>query len=72
MDGTLLHYMQLTPEKASEEIKRIMQEVKNVGGTFVSVWHNETVNDLGQWKGFRKVFEEMNSLGFEWANNTNN
>ncbi|WP_346858837.1 polysaccharide deacetylase family protein [uncultured Draconibacterium sp.] len=72
MDGTLLHYMQLTPEKAIEEIKQVMQEVKNVGGTFVSVWHNETVNDLGQWKGFRKVFEEMNSLGFEWANSTSN
>ena len=45
-----------------------MQEVKNVGGTFVSVWHNETVNDLGTWEGFRDVFEQMNKLGFEWAN----
>ena len=68
MDGTLRYYLQLPPEKAFEEIKKIMQEVKNVGGTFVSVWHNETVNDLGTWKGFRKVFEQMNKLGFEWAN----
>ena len=68
MDGTLRYYLQLPPEKAFEEIKKIMQEVKNVGGTFVSVWHNETVNNLGTWKGFRKVFEQMNKLGFEWAN----
>lgn len=68
MDGTLRHYMQLSPEKAMDEIRSIMQEVKNVGGTFVSVWHNETVNDTGQWKGYREVFEEMNRLGFEWAN----
>ena len=68
MDGTLKHYLQLNPDDALAEIRKVMQEVKNVGGTFVSVWHNETVNDLGQWKGFRKVFEEMNKLGFQWAN----
>lgn len=71
MDGTLKHYMQLKPEKAFEETKRIMQEVKNVGGTFVSVWHNETVNNLDQWKGYQEVFEKMNKLGFEWANEAN-
>jgi hypothetical protein len=68
MDGTLLHYMKLSPEKAFEEIKTVMNEVKQVGGTFVSIWHNETVNDLGEWKGYRKVFEKMNKLGFQWAN----
>ncbi len=68
MDGTFTHYLHLPPDKAWEEIKAIMKEVKNVGGTFVSVWHNETVNDLGIWKGYRAVFEEMNALGFAWAN----
>ncbi len=68
MDGTLRHYLQLPPEKAFAEIKELMQEVKNVGGTFVSIWHNETVNDTGLWKGYQQVFEKMNQLGFEWAN----
>ncbi len=68
MDGTLLHYLNLSPEKALIEIEKIMHEIKNVGGTFVSIWHNETVNDLGEWKGFREVFEKMNQLGFKWAN----
>ncbi len=67
MDGTLRNYMQLTPEKAFEEIEKIMLEVKKVGGTFVSVWHNETVNNIGRWEGYREVFEKMNKLGFEWA-----
>lgn len=68
MDGTLVHYQALSPEAAFEEIKSIMAEVKEVGGTFVSIWHNETVNDLGEWKGYREVFEKMNQLGFQWAN----
>jgi hypothetical protein len=68
MDGTLLHYQSLSPEAAFDEIKSIMTEIKNVGGTFVSIWHNETINDLGEWKGYRDVFEKMNQLGFQWAN----
>lgn len=68
MDGTLLHYLRLSPEKAFEEIKNIMLEVKNVGGTFVSIWHNETVNNRDLWNGYQEVFEKMNHLGFEWAN----
>lgn len=72
MDGTLLHYLKLSPEDAFTEIEKIMYEVKEVGGTFVSIWHNETVNDLGEWKGYREVFEKMNLLGFKWANEQSN
>lgn len=68
MDGTLRHYLQLSPDDALQEINNIMQEVKNVGGTFVSVWHNETVNNKDLWKDYRQVFEKMNQLGFKWAN----
>jgi hypothetical protein len=68
MDGTLLNYMKSSTDEAFEEIKSIMKEIKEVGGTFVGIWHNETVNDLGEWKGYREVFEKMNKLGFDWAN----
>jgi len=67
LDGAFTHYMKLSPEKAWEETRRIMEEVKNVGGTFVGVWHNESVNDQGIWKGYQQVFEKMNKLGFEWS-----
>lgn len=68
MDGTLQQYLRLSPKDAWDELEKIMQEVKNVEGTFVSIWHNETVNNQGDWKGFREVFEKMNHLGFKWAN----
>jgi len=68
MDGTLRNYLKLSPDEAFKETERLMNEVKNVGGTFVSIWHNETVNDRGDWKGYREVFEKMNRLGFKWAN----
>ena len=68
MDGTFTHYLHLSPDKAWQEIQKIMLEVKNIGGTFVSIWHNETVTDKGIWKGYREVFETMNKTGFQWAN----
>lgn len=65
MDVTLRHYLNLKPEEAIAEIEVLMQEVKKVGGTFSAIWHNETVNDTGEWSGYREVFEKMNKLGFE-------
>jgi hypothetical protein len=64
----LRNYLKLSPEEAFKETEMLMNEVKKVGGTFVSIWHNETVNDSGEWKGYREVFEKMNRLGFKWTN----
>lgn len=68
MDVTLQQYLRYKPDRAWDEIRSLMREVKETGGTFVSVWHNESVNDHGQWKGYREVFEKMNELGFRWTN----
>lgn len=68
MDVTLRDYLDLSPEEALKKIETLMEEVKNVGGIFSSIWHNETVNDQGHWEGYREVFEKMNTKGFEWAN----
>ena len=68
MDVTLRDYMHLSPDEASEEIEQLMHEVKQVNGTFISIWHNETLTDIGAWKGYREAFENMNQLGFKWAN----
>ena len=68
MDITLRDYMKLSPDEAFQEIEKIMMVVKQVNGTFVSIWHNETITDSGDWKGYREVFEKMNQLGFKLAN----
>ena len=68
MDITLRDYMKLSPDEAFQEIENLMVKVKQVNGTFVSIWHNETITDSGDWKGYREVFEKMNQLGFKLAN----
>jgi hypothetical protein len=68
MDVTLHDYMGLAAKEAMIETEDLMLEVKKVGGTFCSIWHNETLNEESEWKHYREVFMKMNKLGFEWTN----
>ncbi len=63
MDVTLQQYLSLTPHEALDRIKKISQMVKQVGGTFLSLWHNESLSGQGIWKGWREVFEGMAEEG---------
>jgi hypothetical protein len=58
MDSTLRHYQQLDVLEAMEIIAQLKSEVRNTGGDFVSLWHNETVAEQGDWVGWRAVWEE--------------
>jgi hypothetical protein len=42
MEGTLRDYNKLSSTQATEYISQLMQEVKNNGGEFVSIWHNDS------------------------------
>ncbi len=68
MDVTLKNYLKMDPEQAWLQIEKLMLEVKNVNGTFVSLWHNESLKDSGQWLGWRKVFEQILEKGLKYAN----
>ncbi len=59
MDGTLRDYLNLTPRDASDRIKKLIDEVKQVNGTFISLWHNESLCDQKRWTGWREVYENL-------------
>ena len=65
MDGTLKDYMDLTPADAVEQIRKLIDEVKKVDGTFTSLWHNESLSDEKRWEGWRKVYEELLAMAAE-------
>ncbi len=59
MEGTLRDYKQIQAAEALSYIKPIIDEIKAVNGTFISLWHNESLSNEKRWKGWRKVFKEM-------------
>lgn len=59
MEATLKYYMKLSTEESKRVVSQIIQKVKDVDGTFMSLWHNETLTDTGNWQGWRDVFLHM-------------
>jgi len=59
MDGTLNSYLKLSPDQALEKTIGIIKEIKNVNGEFISIWHNETLSDWREWKGWRKLYQQV-------------
>jgi hypothetical protein len=59
MDTTLNDYMKLTPKQSLGKIKELKDEVKAVQGTFITLFHNESLSDYLRWKGWRRLYESM-------------
>lgn len=57
MDGALKTYRNLRPYEARMEIESMIHLIKEVNGTFVSLWHNESLGTTPQWSGWREVYE---------------
>ena len=65
MDQTLRKYMGLSPEKAIAVLEELIANVKSVNGDFISLWHNESINDFGVWKGWKNVYLKLCEIGIE-------
>ncbi|MGD0583590.1 MAG: polysaccharide deacetylase family protein [Bacteroidales bacterium] len=62
MDATLYQYKNLTPEGAGEVVSGLIDETRNVGGLFMTIWHNTSLLETGEWHGWRGLFESMLKL----------
>lgn len=65
MDTTLNDYMGLTPRQSLGKIRELKNEVKAVNGTFVTLFHNESLSNYMRWKGWSKVFESMLKIAID-------
>ncbi|GAC1592508.1 MAG: polysaccharide deacetylase family protein [Ginsengibacter sp.] len=59
MEGSLFHYLKQSPEQAIKTINKLIEEVRNVNGTFISIWHNHTLSNYGEFSGWKVVHDNM-------------
>ena len=59
MDACLKYYCKMEAEDIFERIKPIINEVKKVNGTLVTLWHNESLSGINPWIGWEQLYEEM-------------
>ncbi len=62
IDKTLFDSLKLNSEEAIQKISDYIHIIKKYNGVFVSLWHNETLQDIKPWKSWKTVFEEMLNL----------
>lgn len=58
MDVTLSEYKKLNPLSASEAVKEITDWIRQSGGLFVTIWHNTSLLDKSEHRGWRELFEQ--------------
>jgi len=56
MDSAMIDNMHLTPEQAEEEVKNLLDKVKKAGGEAIGIWHNYSLSEKGQYRGWQAVF----------------
>lgn len=59
MDSTLQKYMKLTPDEAVDQYRTLIGELRQVGGTFCCIVHNQNLGEIFGWQGWRRVYEQM-------------
>ncbi|WP_233188536.1 polysaccharide deacetylase family protein [Tenacibaculum sp. SG-28] len=59
MDTTLNDYMKLTPKQSLGKIRDLKNEVKKVNGTFITLFHNESLSAYQRWRGWSRLYGSM-------------
>ncbi len=59
MDGTLNEYLHLNIHEAMMVSEKIITCIKKYKGSFIPLWHNNTLSNTGIWSGWREVFEKQ-------------
>ncbi|MDT8402354.1 MAG: hypothetical protein RQ743_11720 [Bacteroidales bacterium] len=54
---TYMKYKRYDQKETLKSISNLINRTKEVGGIFVSIWHNTSLADEGEWERWRKVFE---------------
>ncbi|MFM9053098.1 MAG: polysaccharide deacetylase family protein [Bacteroidota bacterium] len=59
MDATLRNYLLLKPDEVMARVKPLIIETMNNGGTFMTLWHNESLSEKAPWNEWSGIYEEI-------------
>ncbi len=60
MDGTLIYYQNITAKQAWPHLQPIVDAVKEVDGTLITVWHNRIFSETEpEWVGWNDLFSKL-------------
>ena len=62
MEANYQYFHKVGEERLWTEIKQLIDEVKKVNGTFISVWHNHSFSEMYEFKGWKNKYEQFVNL----------
>ncbi|MDQ2720025.1 MAG: polysaccharide deacetylase family protein [Bacteroidota bacterium] len=45
--------------ESSQQILDLIKEVKKVNGTFISIWHNDTISETAEYRDWKNIHDQM-------------
>ncbi|MEM9024825.1 MAG: polysaccharide deacetylase family protein, partial [Bacteroidota bacterium] len=62
MEATFKYYLRVPPEEALDHIRPMVQAVRDVNGSLMCVWHNDSLSNHRIWQGWQGLYEAMVQL----------
>lgn len=62
MDRTLKDYMDLDTDRAWTLVENLIYRIRDYGGNFIPVWHNESLGSAEEWKKWPGFYLRMHNL----------
>jgi hypothetical protein len=62
MDANLFYEQKLTPQQALDEMRYYYQQVKNVNGILITIWHNNFFGTDERFVGWKEMYEQFVQL----------
>jgi hypothetical protein len=59
MDSTMIDNMKISPEEGEKQIMLLLNKVRNYGGEAIGIWHNYSLCEKGQYRGWQQVFRNV-------------
>ncbi|MEG1909578.1 MAG: polysaccharide deacetylase family protein, partial [Bacteroidales bacterium] len=59
MDGTYREYMQCDYAHTLASMKKLVDEIRGVGGTFICLFHNESLANTPPWEGWKELYTNL-------------
>jgi len=59
MDSAIIDHLKLNPQDAVTEIRELADQVKMLGGEAIGIWHNYSLSEKGQYKGWQEVMRNV-------------
>ena len=57
MDATYKNYLKMSVEEAKADLQVLAKEIKKYGGNLIAIWHNESIGDYRDWKGWANLLD---------------